>query len=759
MKGRFRQPIWIIPLAIAGLVALLGEFGNSRLRHTVEAQLKAELGETLDANVTALNIWMTNQSRLAALMADEPAVHKLSRTILEHTTPPTDGRSGPPDSAELNEFSNLLRTRLRKINYDAAQLVSTSFLIAANSGPGRMRLAGLPVSEAQTNQFAEVFATGRPFIITPYNPEMPTPPGPHPGEGRPGQPPLGMPPDGQRPDHPRGTSRFGEKRRSFPREAGRGRRGDLTLMQVAAPVTSDSGVVEGALALVINPDQEFTRMLSVARTGGSGETYAFDQHGLLISRSRFDNQLHHLGLLDATNASSALNLRLHDPGGDLTQGFKPKSEEAASAELTHIVAAAVAGEAGVDVQPTRDYRGVPVVGAWRWLPEHGFGVATQIDATEAFKSLRWLQLVFVLLFLLLVLCAGVMFLLSYRDVVWRQRLSEAELKLQRLGQYTLHEKIGEGGMGAVYRARHALMRRDTAIKLLLPDRADAASIERFEREVCLTCQLSHPNTIQIYDYGHTPEGVFYYVMELLKGMNLQELVTRFGPQPEGRVVHILSQVCDSLAEAHALGLIHRDIKPANVFLCERGGIPDWVKVLDFGLVRLYRDEKGNHLRLTGEQAIVGTPWFMAPESIKDASLSDPRSDIYAVGALACFLMTGQYVFDGESVMEIYEKQLTQAASPLSQRGANPVSPELDEIIACCLQKDAACRPQTVGDLRDRLRATPHAADWGPAERAAWWDQNRPEPQATPTEPAITPATIGVQFAGEPASATVPEPPR
>jgi len=754
MKGRFRQPIWMIPLAIAGLVALIGEFGNARLRHTVETQLRAELSATLEANVTALNIWMTNQSRLAAVIAEEPELRKLSLALLEQAPRPFTGRGRPPGSPEADEFSNLLRRRLGKINYDAAQLVNTNFLIAANSGPGRMRLAGSPVSEAQTNKFAELFASGRPFIITPYKPEPPPGFRPPPRTGRsdppPGGPPPegpggGPPPEGPPPGAPAGTNGSVTRRRASAREAGRGRRGDLTLMQVAAPVITDSGLVEGALALVINPDQEFTRMLSVARTGESGETYAFDQHGLLISRSRFDDQLHRLGLLDATNSSSALNLRLHDPGGDVAKGFKPTSDEAGSAELTRMVTAAVAGQAGVEVRPSRDYRGVQVVGAWRWLPEHGFGVVTQIDATEAFQPLRWLQVVFVLLFLLLVLCAGIMFLFSYRDVVWRQRLDQAELKLKQLGQYTLERKIGEGGMGVVYRARHALMRRDTAIKLLLPDRADPASVERFEREVCLTCQLSHPNTIQIYDYGHTPEGVFYYVMELLQGLDLQDLVTRFGPQPEGRVIHILTQICESLAEAHALGLIHRDIKPANVFLCERGGVPDCVKVLDFGLIRLYGRPRGDSLRVTGEQAMVGTPWFMAPESMKDSALSDPRSDIYAVGALAYFLLTGQYIFDATSVMELYEQQLTQAPLPPSHRSSNSISSELDQTILRCLERDPQLRPQTVAELRTVLQAGPRAADWGLAERTAWWQAHPLQPSPASPAPATAPATLRIEF--------------
>ena len=274
-------------------------------------------------------------------------------------------------------------------------------------------------------------------------------------------------------------------------------------------------------------------------------------------------------------------------------------------------------------------------------------------------------------------------------------------------------------MGVVYRARHALMRRDTAVKLLLPDRADPESVQRFEREVCLTCQLTHPNTIQVYDYGHTPEGIFYYAMEFLRGLNLQELVARFGSQSEGRVIHILTQVCESLAEAHALGLVHRDIKPANVFLCNRGGVPDSIKVLDFGLVREYRGANREQMSLTGARRMMGTPAFMPPEAIKDAARSDPRSDIYSVGALGYYLLTTANVFDAQNVLDLYEKHLTESPIKPSQRTANPISAELEETILRCLEKEPNLRPQSVGELRALLLTSPRASDWGPEARAAW----------------------------------------
>jgi len=353
--------------------------------------------------------------------------------------------------------------------------------------------------------------------------------------------------------------------------------------------------------------------------------------------------------------------------------------------------------------------------------------------------LHVLQWIFVLLILFLLFCATGLFVLA--NLTWRRRLNEAEFKLKQLGQYTLEEKIGEGGMGVVYRARHALMRRDTAVKLLSSELAGPAAMERFEREVCLTCQLTHPNTIQVYDYGHTPDGIFYYAMEFLRGLNLHDLVARFGPLPENRVVHILAQVCDSLAEAHALGLIHRDIKPANIFLCCRGGVPDCVKVLDFGLVREYRAGDADVTGPIGEHEIEGTPWFTPPEAISGSGPVDPRSDLYALGALGYFLLTGQYIFDAETISEIHAKQLAAEPIPPTQRTANPISPDMEQLLLRCLAKEPHHRPQSAGELRTALLATPAAADWTPEMRTEWWEAFALQPAVDPIETAAESAPM------------------
>jgi serine/threonine-protein kinase len=294
-------------------------------------------------------------------------------------------------------------------------------------------------------------------------------------------------------------------------------------------------------------------------------------------------------------------------------------------------------------------------------------------------------------------------------------------KIQRLGQYTLEKKLGQGGMGAVYRARHALLRRPTAVKLLPPETAGEDNIRRFEREVQLTAELTHPSTIAIFDYGRTPEGVFYYAMEYLDGVDLQRLVAVDGPQPAGRVVHILQQVCGALSEAHRVGLIHRDIKPANIILCERGGLPDVAKVVDFGLVKRFEPGAADlTMAETSSHVVLGTPLYLAPEAFAGGWAIDARCDLYAVGAVGYFLLTGAPVFNGNSVVEICAHHLHTPPAPPSRRAPHPVPADLERLILHCLEKKPADRPPDATALQQQLLACTGAAPW-PAEQAEqWW---------------------------------------
>jgi hypothetical protein len=322
-------------------------------------------------------------------------------------------------------------------------------------------------------------------------------------------------------------------------------------------------------------------------------------------------------------------------------------------------------------------------------------------------------------------------------VIYGLRVEVREAR--RFGQYVLEEKLGEGGMGEVYRARHGMMRRPSAIKLLRVDRAGEVNLRRFEREVQLTARLTHPNTITIFDYGRTQDGVFYYAMELLDGATLQRIVAVDGSQATGRVVRILAMVCGALTEAHAIGLIHRDIKPANIMLCTQGGERDVVKLLDFGLVKEF--EVDREVELTAASAIVGTPQYMAPEAILAPDSVDVRTDIYALGAVAYYLLAGVDVFDGKSVVEICGKHLHQEPEPPSARGV-AISAELEAVVLACLNKDPDRRPQSAAELRSRLEACA-VEPWDSAQARAWWDKHQAHLDGEAVRSTGEPRTIAV----------------
>jgi hypothetical protein len=304
------------------------------------------------------------------------------------------------------------------------------------------------------------------------------------------------------------------------------------------------------------------------------------------------------------------------------------------------------------------------------------------------------------------------------------RLERQAERARALGQYVLERKIGEGGMGIVYRARHVLLQRPTALKVLPPEKTGEHAIARFEREVQATSRLTHPNTISIYDYGRTADGVFYYAMELLDGVDLDRLVRITGPLPPARVVHVLAQICGALTEAHDLGLIHRDIKPANVFLCRQGGIADVAKVLDFGLVRALGGASGFAHDGAGSDGLMGTPLYLPPEGITRSSRMDARSDLYALGCTACFLLTGHPPFQGGSMVEVCAKHLHTPFDPESLRSAVALPPGLEQILIACLEKDPARRPAGARDVASALRVLGRDAPWTEDEASGWWSANQ-----------------------------------
>jgi hypothetical protein len=339
-------------------------------------------------------------------------------------------------------------------------------------------------------------------------------------------------------------------------------------------------------------------------------------------------------------------------------------------------------------------------------------------------------------------------------------LQEQVREARQLGQYILEAKIGEGGMGVVYRARHAMLRRPTAIKLLPPGKSRERDVLRFEREVQMTSRLTHPNTISVYDFGRTPDGIFYYAMELLDGVDLERLVRAKGPLAPPRAMHVLGQICGALSEAHEAGMIHRDIKPGNVFLCRQGGAHDVAKVLDFGLVRdVGREASNPALSLTGTAAgiVVGTPHYLAPEAILRPESVDARSDLYAVGCVAYFLLTGRPPFDGRSFVELCGHHLHTVAPPISSLVAG-VPAVLEALVADCLAKDPAQRPGDARTLRQRILACAEAS-WTDEDARLWWTANADWLDEAARGRAMPPSELGATIAVDLRARVAGPPPR
>jgi serine/threonine protein kinase len=662
-----RKQLWTWPIVAVALLSLLGFMLRSSIESTIKSNLAGGLQTVRTLETEMLRNWFATQQHRAESIANQKSVRTLFNTVI-----------GNPDDAAEPAVTDLQE----QLSRGSTASGYVGFFAADDSGQIVAASDAALTGQQQVGEFHSFLASaldGETVVSPPF------------------ASPLMI------------KSGSGQLRTGLP------------VISVCAPIRDDSFQVIGALALLIRPDEEFTRILQYGRVGESGETYAFNREGMLVSNSRFDEDLMLLGLLpDQPGSQSILSVLIRDPGGNIVEGFRP-SVRRAQLPLTKMAASAIAGETAVDVEGYRDYRGVPVVGAWTWLPEYQIGLATEVDVAQAFRPIVILQRAFWILYVLLIVSSIAIFVFTVIVARAKRDAQKAAVEAKQLGQYTLEDELGRGAMGVVYKGHHSMLRRETAIKMLNVDKVNDASIARFEREVQVTCQLNHPNTIAIYDYGRTPEGVFYYAMEYLDGIELQTLVQNYGPQAEDRVIHILLQVCGSLNEAHALGLVHRDIKPANIMVNRRGGESDVVKVLDFGLVRAVDQDKQSEMTAAG--SLTGTPLYMSPEAIESPASIDMRSDIYAVGATAYYLLTGAPVFTAESIVELCQQHVDETPIPPSERVGRPISEQLEHAILSCLEKSRAKRPQTARELVQLLILSPAARGWSMDDADAWWSRH------------------------------------
>ena len=650
----------------------LGYWAYNGVRDSIVETRVTGLEALVGTVVKGLDVWIGEHRTEAERLARDPVVVERAARLAAEAR----DRGAAPGrcTAEAEDLGRILQSSLVTRGVVAFRIVDRAGIVLASKDPQR---CGQRLRSGAFRQRLDLALDGTPQFVRPYpDPELS----------------VRGPSDQRRP-----------------------------VAWFLAPIRSGNGPPVAALAMGVEADRELATIFSAARPGATAEAYAFSDDGLMLTPSRFAAEMIAAELLPGTAAGSSVFLvPVRDPGGDLMAGYVPNLEPAAR-PLTQAAALAVASRGkpaesdrqGAVATPYRSYRGIEVIGVWRWLPAYEMGAIAEISATEALAALRYFWISFAVIGGFIVLSLGA----ALTSATSLSRLQRQFGRMQRLGAYTLERQISEGGMATIYLARHALLKRPTAIKILKKHVATDEFVHRFEREVQIASQLLHPNTVRIYDFGRTREGQPYYVMEYLDGVTLAELVAHSGPVPPGRVIHILRQVGAALREAHEHGMIHRDVKPENVMLCRRGE-DDVVKLLDFGLVKNL--ERAQTRDITKQVKILGTPRYMAPERILNPSDVDARSDIYALGAVGYFLLTGKPIFDGDDNLEI-ANQVLHAPAPRVSASGNPAVPEgLDLLIAACLEKDRARRPQSVDAVIEALDRLSSRLAWTQVDAEGWW---------------------------------------
>lgn len=673
-----RRRFWgLVAILTAASVALAGTgwWAYGQVRGSLRDMRAAGLAALLEAETGALTLWIDEKKRAAERWGSAPSVQReaaaLVRLVESGRDPAAVCRS-PARNALLAQIAPFVALE----EAVAVNLIGRDGTIIAALHDG---YCGLSVAHGEFARRLEPVFAGRTVFVRPF-------------EER---------------------SRVGEAA---------GLPFDRPLVWVETPVRGESGEVIAALGFGRLADARFGSILALTAAQSRREAYAFDGRGMMLTQSRHLGELRAAGQPEAGD-SAILRVPVRDPGGDLLAGYRP-AVPAAQWPLTRLARTAIEAHAtgaaaeGAILEPYRDYRGAEVIGAWRWLRDKEMAVAVEIEAAEAYAPLKYVEIAFgtLLGFLAAALAAAT------TSSLWAVRLKLREAR--RVGPYTLEREIGEGGISRVYLARHSHLERPVAVKVLKAALATDEMVTRFEREVQHCSRLSNPNTIEIYDYGRTRDGTFYYAMEYLDGLSLEDLVRREGRLPVARAVHVLRQVCSSLREAHERGLVHRDVKPQNVMLCRHGGELDVVKVLDFGLVKEL--ENADTRDITQFARVLGTPLYMAPERLRDPSDADARADIYALGAVAFFILAGRRLFEAQSDHDLVYQVLNVPAPSLAACGAADVPAQLARLVGRCLAKDRDERPASVAEVAAVLADVARECPWREEDAREWWSRYAPQ---------------------------------
>ncbi|HEY8553286.1 MAG TPA: serine/threonine protein kinase [Burkholderiales bacterium] len=660
------QLVRLVALALLLVVFAVGAWSYQRLHASMLDLRTQNLQAMLDVAVNALDVWVEELHVEASRLAAQPAVRTQVERLLA---------TGPHTDANRAAHMELRRLLLRENPVGrpiATHVIDPSGTILISPFRGYI---GHRIAPDVRARLEPVFA-GEPVFVPPY------------------------------------FDRERVMQLNAPFEH--------PMFWVETPVRGRDDVVIATLGLGFRADQQFARIFRAAWPEHDGEVYAFDASARLLTESRYAEEARRLGLYGNNGVTSTvLALRLHEPA----------SLDDAAPRLTALAQAALNGRhgngttRGVLLEPYRNYLGRPVVGAWRWLREYDMGVAAEVSADESYLPMRYLHIgIAGVLVLMLVLAAS---LVLPRHVLARWFPHGAG----RVGPYRLLRRIGEGAISDVYLARHRYLRRPAAVKILKPLASTDEMHARFEREVQAAARLNHPNTIAIYDYGDGPHGTFYYAMEYLHGYSLAELVEKSGPLPAARAAYLLDQVCASLADAHAQGLVHRDIKPQNIMVCRNGSAGETVKVLDFGLVKSLDGEDTRDL--TNPLRVLGTPLYMSPERIRDPANAGVHADIYAVGAVGFYLLTGRRLFESVNDHDLTYQILHTPPPRASAFAPHPVPEALDELLYRCVAKDPDERPASALAMRAVLAEVMAAHPWTENEIAAWWHAHPPPADRQP----------------------------
>lgn len=680
-----KRKFWMLAILLLLALSLLAGISQRLVNRSILRQVEGNLVGNLESKTIALTTWLQSQQRQVEQVVNASRTTELLLTWLDEAKAPS--KISPPANDDQKKPNDEL---IAILDRTASSLGATRYFLSDRTG--RIVLNSQPDFPGQRlppfyHAYLMTLMRHQSTLVPPHQLEVPML-----ESGEPSSDEASMQP---------------------------------AVMCIMTTVRQGDQEAVGFLGYLLDASGAFSTLLNAGSEYSQLETYAVNSQAQLLSSSSFEESLRTAGLLKPGQPSS-LNVLIRDPGTDFQKANFPLVP-AAACPMTNaaagIVAAASLSTDTVTAQMTdyRNYRGVPVVGVWRWLPDYKLGLVAEIPTSEAFSTVRNLGFaLWGLIGLLAMSLAGTLFFARLSQAVFR-RLGKVEKRLAKMGQYELLEKIGQGGMGEVYRAQHALLRRETAVKICQMGTNSPTANYRFQREVQAASQLNNPHTVRIFDYGQSETGTFFYAMELLHGLNLTGLIRQFGTLSDGRTIFILKQVCESLAEAHGLGLVHRDIKPSNVMIGRRGGIADFVKVLDFGLVRSFGTNRTVSLTLDG--CIAGTPHYMSPEASQNPNEIDPRSDLYSLGCLAFHLLSGQPPFKGNNPLEICLKQVREQPPCIQDQTPIAMCESLSQLIMRCIAKSPSDRPQSALELILELEKIRPLHPWSRSDAELWWRNN------------------------------------